>query len=187
MLACCLAVILPRILAKPVDVLVAEKSAKAGQLTLTVHHVWVTDQYTKVELSATNSGRVSLSLPLYGNCQLIVPGGRTLSANAFAGDWPETVPPGVPVRGTIEFDPLPPGTTKISVSFGQVFGPGPHSVTIRDIVLKPHPMATSASGSGGAGPLGNFGSGILRLNHSQSGFAQMQMRSRKAPAIAAAT
>ncbi len=119
-----------------VDVLVAEKSAKAGALTLTVHHVVLTAHFTRVEMSAANSGTTSLTLPVYGYSQLTVQGGTTLKGDAFRSDWPETVPAEGLVRGNVNFGRLAAGTTRINVSFTQIFGPGGGSITVRDIVLR---------------------------------------------------
>jgi hypothetical protein len=118
-----------------VDVLAAEKSAKAGPLTLTVHRVRLTAHFTRVEMSAANSGDTSLTLPIFGYCQVTVQGGRTLEGDSFRSDWPQTVPAEGLVRGTVNFGRLPDRTTRMSVSFTTVFGPGANSVTIRDITL----------------------------------------------------
>lgn len=119
------------------DVLVNPVSATAGALTLTVHRVEVTRHLTKVELTAANRGRDSLSLPVFGNCQLNA-GGTTMNASPFRSKWPESVAAGQPVRGTIVFGGKPAaGARSATLSFATIFGPGASSITVPDIPLRP--------------------------------------------------
>lgn len=115
------------------DILAARKSAKVGSLTLTVDRIRHTAHYTRVDLTASNAGDVSLSLPVYGYSQLTPERGTTMEGRAFASDWPTGVPGHGTVRGTLNFGRLPPGTTKLNVGFTQIFGPGGNSITVRDV------------------------------------------------------
>jgi hypothetical protein len=119
------------------DVLAEERSAEAGDVTLTVHQVLLTRHYTRVELSATNRGSNTINLPIFGNCQLIPSGDRrTLDGDPFRSDWSDAVPPGQTVRGIVTFPRLPDGVDSISISFATIFGQfGATSITIADVPL----------------------------------------------------
>ncbi len=131
---------------KGFDVLAEERSARAGDLTLTVHSVVLTSHYTRVEMSATNGGERSLNLPIFENCQLTlhgnadrsnsVGGRNTLEGDPFRSDWTESVPAGQTVRGIVTFDRLPEGITSINISFSMVYGQFEgNSITIEDVPL----------------------------------------------------
>jgi hypothetical protein len=120
-----------------VDVLVEERSATAGGLTLTVHRVTLTSHYTRVELSATNDGEMTVTLPIFGNCQLIPSGDRrTLDGDPFRSDWSDAVPPGQTVRGIVTFPRISDGVDSISISFATIYGQfGDNSITVADIPI----------------------------------------------------
>jgi hypothetical protein len=100
-----------------------------------VQSVVVTRHLTKVELTALNQGRDSISLPVFGNCQLNA-GGATMGGDPFRSRWNESLPPGVPSHGTIVFSGRPAaGATTATLSFAHVFGFDPPSITVRDIRL----------------------------------------------------
>jgi len=114
-------------------------SATAGVLTLTVQRVEFTRHFTRIQLTATNGGQDSLSLPEFHNCQLNG-AGWTLTADPQRSDWPVTVPPGGSIVGKIIFGGRPAtGATTATLSFATVFGSlgGPSSISVRDIPLRP--------------------------------------------------
>lgn len=122
------------------DVLVAPRSATAGPLTITVRRVLATANFTRVEMTAANRGRDPLTLPVFHACQLTTQDGTTLQGDPFRSDWPETVPPGGTVRGTVTFGGHPPaGATSASLSFTEIFGSvnAPRSITVDSIGLRP--------------------------------------------------
>jgi hypothetical protein len=118
------------------DILTAKKSANVGALTLTVDRIRHTTHYTRVDLTASNSGESSLSLPVYGYSQLTPERGTTMEAYASRSDWPTSVPGHGTVRGTVNFGRLPIGTTKLNVGFTQIFGSGGKSITVRDVQVR---------------------------------------------------
>jgi hypothetical protein len=120
-----------------VDRLVKPVSARNGALTLTVDKVEVTRHFTRVEMSAKNTGRDALSLPVFSNAQLTA-GRQTKSGDAFASDWPDNVPPGSTVSGVVVFRMVVgPTTTRASVSFATIFG----SLSTRgSVVIKSVPL-----------------------------------------------
>jgi hypothetical protein len=107
------------------DRLVAQKTGKAAGVTVQVEKVEITAHYTKVKITATNQNRASVTLPLFGNCQLIDDSGTTLKPGTpFGGLDPISVPPnGTPVTQVITFDGKPsPAETTLTLSFDTVFG-----------------------------------------------------------------
>jgi hypothetical protein len=122
------------------DVLVAQRSATVAALTITVLRVRVTANFTRVEMTATNRGRTALTLPVFHTCQLTTADGTTLQGDPFRSDWPETVPTGGTVRGTVTFGRrLPAGTTSARLTFTQIFGTlgEERSITVDSIALRP--------------------------------------------------
>ncbi len=118
------------------DVLAEETSATEGPLTVTVHSVVVTSHFTRVELSATNTGDTPITLPIYRNCYLNTDS-ATMEGDSFRSDWAETVPSGQTNRGTVVFDRLPDGVGSISISFAVVFGSfEANSLTVADVPLR---------------------------------------------------
>jgi hypothetical protein len=104
------------------DVLAQPGTATEGPLTLTVTGVEQTRHFTRVHLTAANSGEDTLSLPVFGYTQLT--GGRTtLTGDPSRSDWPIQVPAGSEVSGTVVFSGhLPAGTTSASLTFTTIFG-----------------------------------------------------------------
>ncbi|GLY95919.1 hypothetical protein [Actinoplanes sp. NBRC 103695] len=120
------------------DRLIEPVSSRTGALTLVVERVETTPHFTRVEMSAGNSGSDALTLPLYSNCQLTA-GRTTKSADAFASEWPDNVPPDSTVSGVVVFRTVLPGeATKATVSFATIFGSlsTRGSVVVRNIPLR---------------------------------------------------
>jgi hypothetical protein len=104
-----------------VDRLEKPVSRTQGPLALTVTRVEVTAKVTKVELVGKNTGDRAISLPVTGNGQFILAGGRALPGRA-PQDFFE-VPSGQTVRKVIVFDGVPgPAATQATLSFAHVFG-----------------------------------------------------------------
>jgi hypothetical protein len=118
------------------DVLVRPVSQTEGPLTVTVQRVEVTGHLTKVGVTAVNSGKDSITLPLFGNCQLDA-GGATMGADPFRSRWNQAVPAGGRTVGTILFGSRPAeGARTASLSFAHTFGSFElNSITVRDIEL----------------------------------------------------
>jgi hypothetical protein len=114
-------------------------SNTAGVVTLTVTSVRVNDQVTVLTVTATNQGSDPLTLPLFGNAQLTVPGSATLQPDPSVGTWANTVPAGGDMTGTIVFDGvLGPQETQVTLSFTTIYGSlnGPRSMSM-DIPISP--------------------------------------------------
>jgi hypothetical protein len=121
------------------DLLVRPASAEAGPLTLTVDKVERTRHFTRVHLSATNTGDEIPKL-VVGFCQL-TGGGTTMKPDPFKSDWPEDVPrTREPVGGWLVFsEHLPADTTSASLTFTTIFGTlrgDQRSITVEDIPLR---------------------------------------------------
>ncbi|ETK34789.1 hypothetical protein MPTA5024_17525 [Microbispora sp. ATCC PTA-5024] len=122
------------------NVLRTQRKVTSGPLTLTVRRILVTSDFTRVELSALNTGSESLSLPVYKNSQLSAEGGTTLEAEPGLSHWPVDVPPGVPISGVIVFSGrLPPNTKQASFSFIHVISLDVDSITVRNLAIKATP------------------------------------------------
>lgn len=107
------------------DRLVAPATGKAAGVTVTVERVAETAHYTKVTVAATNQNRASVTLPLFGNCQIIDGSGATLQPGTpFGGLDPISVPPGgTAVRTVITFRGKPSAAqTTLTLTFDTVFG-----------------------------------------------------------------
>ncbi len=122
-----------------VDRLAGAWSGSAGALTLTVDRVKVTAHFTRVDMTARNTGGDVLRLPVYANCRLIA-GRSERAADTLASRWPAEVPPGGAVSGVLVFRaPLPGGVATATVSFATVLGSasvtGP--VAVREFPLRP--------------------------------------------------
>jgi hypothetical protein len=105
------------------EVFRGKASGSAGGVRVTVTSAVVTAHFTKLDVAAENSGRNAVSLPLFGNCQLVGDGGKTLEADDFRSQWSDSVTPGVPRTGTITFPgKLTPGNAILS--FVHIFGSG---------------------------------------------------------------
>lgn len=118
------------------DVLVRPVSTTQGPLTITVERVEVTRHLTKVGVTAINSGKDSITLPLFGNCQLNA-GGATMGADPFRSRWNQDVPAGNRSKGTIVFSGNPAeGATTASLSFSHTYGSfALDSITVSGIEL----------------------------------------------------
>jgi hypothetical protein len=108
-------------------------SHTSGGLTVKVPSVRVNGQATIVTISARNATRDSLTLPVFANALLEVPGVNTFNADPAAGTFSGTVPAGGNVTGTIVFDGvLGNGAMRVTLSFAQVYGSlgGPDHVAV---------------------------------------------------------
>jgi hypothetical protein len=118
------------------NVLVGPASGSAGELTLTVTDVWVTAHFTRVQVTASNTGAATLTLPLFKNAQLTGQDGSTQEADAFRSHWTEDVPPGGLVKGILVFPGHPAGGGTLRLTFGVVFGSsGGGSIGVDGIAL----------------------------------------------------
>jgi hypothetical protein len=121
-----------------VDRLATRATAQNGPLTLTVLSVRVNDQVTMVDATATNTDNEAISMPVFQNAQLTLPG-ATLSADPNATKWPD-VPPNGEATGTLVFDGvLPAGATEVTLSFSRIYSlnlDAPRNISVR-IELRP--------------------------------------------------
>jgi len=104
-----------------------------GALTVTVSSVRTNGQATIVTITAKNTGKDSLNLPVYSNALLGVPGADTLNADPAAGTFGGTVQARGQATGTIVFDGvLGAGVTHITLSFAHIFGSlsGPDNIAV---------------------------------------------------------
>ena len=73
-------------------------SGNAGALSVHIDGVEVSSHYTRVRLTATNTADYPVTIPLFGNCQLLEPGRVALPAKSGFVTSSIDVPPGnVPV------------------------------------------------------------------------------------------
>jgi hypothetical protein len=90
----------------------------------------------RAEVTITNSGNESVSLPLYGNCTLASADGTTLNANSFESQWSTSIAGGGKLSGVIVFAGiLPLNATKAQLSFATVFRLKGGSATVKNLSL----------------------------------------------------
>jgi hypothetical protein len=108
-----------------------------GALTVIVSSVRVNGQATIVTITAKNTGKDSLSLAVYSNALLDVPGANTRAADPATGTFGGMVPAHGQATGTIVFDGvLGTSVTHVTLSFAHVLGSfsGPDNIAV-DIPL----------------------------------------------------
>ncbi|NUT37205.1 MAG: hypothetical protein HOV79_29460 [Hamadaea sp.] len=118
------------------------RSKTAGPLTVHVTNVETSECGVAVRLRAVNEGDDSLTLPVYGNAHLTIPGETSRGGEAFLSKWDETVPPGGELIGYVVFrGDLPASTTEVTFSFSTIFGTlgEPRSISV-EIPIKPPPV-----------------------------------------------
>jgi hypothetical protein len=114
-----------------VERLATQATAQNGVLTLTVLSVRVNNEVTMVKATAANTGSEAITMYVFQNAQLTLPG-ATLSADPAATEWP-TVPPNGEATGTLVFDGvLPPDATEVTLSFSRIYGglDGPRNISV---------------------------------------------------------
>lgn len=114
-------------------------SETAGPLTLEVTSVETSGCGVAVRLHAINEGPDSLTLPVYGNSHLTIPGETSRGGDAMTSKWDETVPPSGELTGYVVFrGDLPADTTEVKLSFSTIFGTlgEPRSISVT-IPIKP--------------------------------------------------
>lgn len=101
-----------RRLAKPV-------SKQSGILTVTINAVEVNSEVTMINITATNSGNESISMP---RAQLSVPGSNTLQPDHAVSEFLRgSAPAGGELTGTIVFDGVVGGhVTKVTLAFTSI-------------------------------------------------------------------
>jgi hypothetical protein len=120
-------------------------SGTADGLTVTVENVKRTSHFTRLDLAArSTTDAFQFTLSLHG-CVLRGADGTTLEADVFRSRWTEEVSPRSLQRGTVTFKGhLPDSVTRAELTFNNLFsfpqqfppsGPGPSSITVRDIRL----------------------------------------------------
>jgi hypothetical protein len=118
-------------------------AAASGKLAIEVTQVTVSRCGTIITVHAVNSGNDPLTLPVFGNASLTVPGHTSLGGDPRTSDWNETIPARGEMTGVLVFKEVPADATKITLSFaivyGRLGGPGGVSVTIplRSVVTEP--------------------------------------------------
>jgi hypothetical protein len=115
-----------------VERLAHSASASSGQLAIEVTRVAVSRCGTIVTVHAVNSGDGPLSLPVYGNASLTVPGRNNLGGDPRTSDWDGTVPARGELTGQLVFKEVPRNATKMTLSFATVYGrlDGPRGISV---------------------------------------------------------
>lgn len=113
-------------------------SATESGLTVTVERVIRhPDGQLELVVLARNATGDSLSLPLFGNFVARDDRDNAYEADPFASDWPEEIPAGASLRGSIMLEaPVAAEATALAIHFSTVFGrSGPDSIGVEGIVL----------------------------------------------------
>lgn len=109
-------------------VLAREASARSGSLTLKVTQAEANSKDIRITLTATNASSEGISLPLFRNCQLSVPGSATLEADPQS-HWAINVPANGEISGVIVFHgKYQAGTGRLT--FATVFRMGGGSISV---------------------------------------------------------
>jgi MFS family permease len=124
-----------------VERLTKQGTGRSGPLTLKVKSLKQGPRTVRAEVTVTNSGGDSVSLPLFGYCTLAAADGTTLNANASRSQWSNSVVGGGTLSGVIVFDGVfPPEKTTAALSFTTVFGTfDAHSLSAKGLGLRPLP------------------------------------------------
>ena len=109
-------------------VLAHEASARSGGLTVKVTQAEANSKDMRLTVTAINSSKETISLPLFKNCQLSVPGAATLEADPNS-QWAITVPANGDITGVIVFHgKYQPGNGRLT--FANIFRMGGGSITV---------------------------------------------------------
>ncbi len=110
------------------SVLAHEASARSGGLTVKVTQAEANSKDMRLTVTAINSSSETISLPLFKNCQLSVPGAATLEADPNS-QWAITVPAHGDITGVIVFHgKYQPGNGRLT--FASIFRMGGGSITV---------------------------------------------------------
>jgi hypothetical protein len=92
---------------------------------------------TIITVHAVNTGNDPLTLPVFGNASLTVPGHTSLGGDPRTSDWNDTIPAQGEMTGVLVFKEVPADATKIRLSFAIVYGRfGSGGISV-DIALRP--------------------------------------------------
>lgn len=105
-----------------VERLAQSAAASSGRLAIEVTRVAVSRCGTIVTVHAVNSGDEPLTLPVYGNASLTVPGRNNLGGDPRTSDWDGNVPARGELTGQLVFKEVPKTATKMTLSFATVYG-----------------------------------------------------------------
>jgi hypothetical protein len=114
------------------------RTSRSGPLTLRVERIDQVDRSLEVFLKAINAGSDSITLPVFGYFFLHdTDSGKSYKVDPASGSWPQTVPPGATVSGTVVVtEPLERTAKTLDAGFSQVFGSFQvHTITVRAIAL----------------------------------------------------
>jgi hypothetical protein len=115
---------------------------QVGRLELTVDKVELVSQIgdkkiLRFYLTVNNQSGDTLRLPLFGNFLAIDSNGQTYQADSQISQWPESIPAGLVVTGSIDLvDPVPQAVSDMKIHFATIFGAVEFvgkSVTVSDI------------------------------------------------------
>lgn len=116
-------------------------SGAAGALDVRIDEVRVGDHYTHVRLTATNGADFPVTIPLFGNCQLIEKGQPALEAKTdFTTSVIDVPPAEIPVTNEIVFSGRPSdGATSLTLACSTLYWQGfgqPQSLQVKGIALE---------------------------------------------------
>jgi hypothetical protein len=120
----------------------APAQAISGRLGIEVTQVMLSRCGTVITVHAVNGGDAPLSLPVFGNTSLTVPGRTSLGGDPRTSDWNDTVPPGGEMTGILVFRGVPADTRQMVLNFNRVYGrlDGPAGVSVQ---IRLSPVAQS--------------------------------------------
>jgi hypothetical protein len=114
---------------------VGSKQGSAGDVKVTVHRIYETRHFTRVELTALSQSTIPKSLPLGPFCSLSGPG-KTLQSDSLRSEWATQLARGVEQPGTITF---PGHLSEDAQSATLSFSFGPDQPQVKGIKLKARP------------------------------------------------
>lgn len=124
-----------------VERLAAPVTGRAGALRVRVEEVEVGRRFTQVRLTATNSAAFPVTIPLFGNCQLVEPKRVALPAKVGFTTSVLDIPTGsIPITNEIVFTGTPSDArTSLTLTCSTLYWQGfdqPRSLQVKGIALR---------------------------------------------------
>jgi hypothetical protein len=118
------------------NLVMAPASVTNDGLTLTVEEVESWGGKTTVTMSVTNRTQYGTLFLLPRACRLVLPSGETWAGEV--GGWRAQILPMQTAGGIVQFDgEIPLKTRHIKVGYPNIGPPGPESIFVEEVLLKP--------------------------------------------------
>lgn len=108
-------------------------AAASGELAMEITGVMTSKCGTIVTVHAVNSGDAPLTVPVYKNATLTVPGRTSLGGSPFTSDWADEIPARGEMTGILVFKAVPDSTATVTLNFSTIYGRlgGPQGLSLK--------------------------------------------------------